>query len=79
MVEFLYYNGCNVTAGQHDANDPAPEYEYTPWDGWYNNYAHPDWGGAGKKYTCISIKIMMLTKQSYDSIKLNSTISVEHK
>ena len=22
--------------------------EWPPYDGWYNNYAHPNWGGAGK-------------------------------
>jgi len=21
--------------------------EYPPYDGWYNNFAHPDWGAAG--------------------------------
>ena len=21
--------------------------EYPPFDGWFNNLAHPDWGGAG--------------------------------
>ena len=26
------------------------EYEYGPYDGWYNNRAHPDWGGAGEIY-----------------------------
>lgn len=24
------------------------EYESESYDGWYNNKAHPDWGGAGK-------------------------------
>ena len=24
------------------------EREYEGYDGWYNNKAHPDWGGAGK-------------------------------
>lgn len=23
-------------------------YEWEGYDGWYNNPAHPDWGGAGK-------------------------------
>ena len=25
------------------------EYEYESYDGWYNNPAHPDWGGAGRR------------------------------
>ena len=24
------------------------EYEWETFDGWYNNPAHPEWGGAGK-------------------------------
>ena len=24
-----------------------PGYEWEGYDGWYNNPAHPDWGGAG--------------------------------
>ena len=32
-------------------NETAPEYrekEYIPYDGWYNNRAHPEWGVVGK-------------------------------
>ena len=28
------------------------EYEYESYDGWYNNPAHPEWGGAGKPVHC---------------------------
>lgn len=26
---------------------PEPGYEWEGYDGWFNNPAHPDWGGAG--------------------------------
>jgi len=26
----------------------TPYYEWESYDGWYNNPAHPEWGGAGK-------------------------------
>ena len=28
--------------------------EYEPYDGWYNNFAHPDWGAAGIDF-CLSL------------------------
>ena len=34
--------------------------EYPPYDGWFNNLAHPDWGGAGKnasKFYHAALKI----------------------
>ena len=36
----------------HEDNNgysPAAEnhIEYPPYDGWYNNFAHPEWGAAG--------------------------------
>ena len=34
------------------------EYEYESYDGWYNNPAHPDWGGAGKRKT---VRMLHLT------------------
>jgi dual oxidase len=35
--------GQNASA----ANDtPTGHIEYPPYDGWYNNYAHPEWGAA---------------------------------
>ena len=30
-------------------------YEFPGYDGWYNNRAHPDWGGAGK--ICIKLVV----------------------
>lgn len=29
--------------------DYENEQEWEGYDGWYNNLAHPDWGGAGKR------------------------------
>lgn len=29
------------------------EYEWEGYDGWFNNPAHPDWGGAGKSAACM--------------------------
>lgn len=26
-------------------------YEWEGYDGWYNNPAHPEWGGAGKSFS----------------------------
>ena len=34
---------CSLAA----VNDKE-EYEVEGYDGWYNNKAHPDWGGAGE-------------------------------
>ncbi len=28
--------------------EPEVHYEWENYDGWYNNPAHPEWGGAGK-------------------------------
>lgn len=28
--------------------EPELHYEWENYDGWYNNPAHPEWGGAGK-------------------------------
>jgi hypothetical protein len=30
-----------------DMGEEEPGYEWEGYDGWYNNPAHPDWGGAG--------------------------------
>jgi hypothetical protein len=35
------------TGGQTNDDDPPPEDEITPFDGWFNNLVHPDWGGIG--------------------------------
>lgn len=37
------------------------EVEYFEWqgyDGWFNNPAHPEWGGAGKPYKLICADIL---------------------
>jgi len=34
-----------LTGGQ--TNDDPPETEIPPFDGWFNNLVHPDWGGIG--------------------------------
>ena len=30
--------------------NPEVHYEWEGYDGWYNNPAHPEWGGAGEFY-----------------------------
>lgn len=32
------------------------EYEYAPFDGWYNNYANPGWGAAGKSHVRSGVR-----------------------
>lgn len=32
----------------YDLNTDESHYEWENYDGWYNNPAHPEWGGAGK-------------------------------
>ncbi len=37
-----------------DGSDSSPyqvNYEWEGYDGWYNNPAHPEWGGAGEPRT----------------------------
>jgi len=37
-----------VSIEGNDSYSYAEEHiEYPPYDGWYNNFAHPDWGAAG--------------------------------
>lgn len=37
-----------VLTEEYNLNDgDEPGYEWEGYDGWYNNPAHPDWGGAG--------------------------------
>lgn len=33
------------------------EYEWESYDGWYNNLAHPDWGGAGKFVVFVVLQV----------------------
>ena len=30
-------------------------YEWETFDGWYNNPAHPEWGGTGKRYLALNL------------------------
>jgi len=39
---------CLVRLSPLGNSYPAEErIEYPPYDGWYNNFAHPEWGAAG--------------------------------
>jgi hypothetical protein len=38
----------NVTGSIQQVERPEVHYEWENYDGWYNNPAHPEWGGAGK-------------------------------
>lgn len=43
----------NFSATRERATAAFSEVEYFEWetyDGWFNNPAHPEWGGAGKPY-----------------------------
>ena len=40
--------------GSIEVDDPELHYEWENYDGWYNNPAHPEWGGAGKLH-CAKI------------------------
>ena len=53
--------------------------EYPPFDGWFNNLAHPDWGGAGQQlspmrlYTVYSIyELFKCTTESANKILINT-------
>ena len=39
-----------TVAGVGNSYAPDEHIEYPPYDGWYNNFAHPDWGAAGMHY-----------------------------
>ena len=36
-----------------------PGYEWEGYDGWFNNPAHPDWGGAGRRFAADSCDYRM--------------------
>ena len=40
--------GTNFGANATAYFDDIVYYEWESYDGWYNNPAHPEWGGAGK-------------------------------
>jgi len=39
--------GCRIFISEIFILFSPGEYEYESYDGWYNNPAHPEWGGAG--------------------------------
>ena len=43
-----------ITTSIRNAIYEEENYEWEGYDGWYNNPAHPEWGGAGE---CTQIKI----------------------
>lgn len=43
-------------------DNPEVHYEWENYDGWYNNPAHPEWGGAGKLH-CAEIYVNQCTMQ----------------
>jgi len=44
LINFLSSSG--TTSGQNSSAAHDEEIEYAPFDGWYNNFAHPDWGAS---------------------------------
>ena len=40
VLDYLYEQ-------RKEEGEEEPGYEWEGYDGWYNNPAHPDWGGAG--------------------------------
>ena len=44
-------------ADEEDERHYQEYYEWEGYDGWYNNPAHPDWGGAGEYCTRICDKL----------------------
>lgn len=50
-------NFSSTTASVESAFSNVKYYEWESFDGWFNNPAHPEWGGAGKPY-----KTMYLSK-----------------
>lgn len=47
----------NFSATRQTATAAFSEVKYFEWesyDGWFNNPAHPEWGGAGKPYNCVA-------------------------
>lgn len=46
-------------------NFEETHYEWENYDGWYNNPAHPEWGGAGKFRRLIIYKSMIQKIMQY--------------
>ena len=51
------------------------EWEWAGYDGWYNNLAHPDWGGAGNTFpfNIISLATTMLLNYVYRQRAVQAT------
>ena len=49
-VVLLFLDLANSQTNQETILEEAKhvEKEYTPYDGWYNNRAHPEWGVVGR-------------------------------
>ena len=48
FVDYYANRFLDVLRDEYTATDgEEPGYEWEGYDGWYNNPAHPDWGGAG--------------------------------
>lgn len=60
FLEFVGYYAdhfFDVLKEEYTSNDgEEPGYEWEGYDGWYNNPAHPDWGGAGMSATFLQCK-----------------------
>jgi hypothetical protein len=54
-------NFSRTTANAAQVFSHVEYFEWESYDGWFNNPAHPEWGGAGKPYnpagcrTCITM------------------------
>ena len=46
VLSFLFAESIGIFESVHR--------EYEGYDGWYNNQAHPDWGGAGRYSNLVS-------------------------
>lgn len=45
-------------SGSDHFNEEGEYYEWEGYDGWFNNPAHPEWGGAGKSLAAEVLKIV---------------------
>ena len=83
MTESWHYRCADVcvlphigqgSRGEHKADFPniknLSHVEYEGYDGWYNNRAHPDWGGVG-----MSIFLILHSVSYYTAYRLHSVSS----
>ena len=70
-------NRINVT-GSIRVTDPELHYEWENYDGWYNNPAHPEWGGAGKLHCAkkFNVKLGILLHFQFCGLRKNLTFSL---